>query len=150
MVNFATICLSHDRVIAMKLTIIRLQHFSEQDRSDIKKIWPQTETEVLEAQLDEQHQLYVARFNERLLAAVRVTLAGGNGQLSQLEVREVTRRRGVGLYLVEEVLAQNPQTVSWSVARDGTSEPAVIAAFMQAAGFVQPDGEWTYSSQQKA
>lgn len=148
MVNFATICLSHDRVIPMKLTIIRLQQLSEQDRSDLKKIWPQVETEVLEARLDEQHQLYAARFNDRLLAAVNVQIMAGKGRLSRLDVREVTRRRGVGLYLVEEVLAQNPAVQHWSVTQDGTSEPAVIAAFMQAAGFTQQNGEWAYNNQQ--
>lgn len=148
MVNFATICLSHVRVIPMKLTIIRLQQLSEQDRSDLKKIWPQVDAEVLEATLDAQHQLFAARFNDRLLAAVNVTIAASEGRLSLLDVREVTRRRGVGLYLVEEVLAQNPAVQHWSVAPDGTSESTVIAAFMQAAGFTQQNGEWTYSSQQ--
>ena len=150
MVNFATICLSHDRVILMKLTIIRLQQLSEQDRSDLKKIWPQADMATLEAQLDEQHRLYAARFNERLLAAVSVTIAGTQGQLSQLEVREVTRRRGVGLYLLEETLAQNADIAQWSVSNDGRSEPEVIAAFMQAAGFVQQDDRWVYSSQHRA
>ncbi len=148
MVNFATICLSHVRVIPMKLTIIRLQQFSEQDRSDLKKIWPELETQVLEATLNEQHQLYAARFNDRLLAAVNVEITDSEGRLSQLDVREVTRRRGVGLYLVEEVLAQNPAVQHWSVAGDGTSDPVVIAAFMQAAGFTQQNGEWAYNSQQ--
>lgn len=148
MVNFATICLSHDRVIPMKLTIIRLQQLSEQDRSDLKKIWPQVDVEALEATLDALHQLYAARFNDRLLAAVNVEITASEGRLSQLDVREVTRRRGVGLYLVEEVLAQNPAVQHWSVAEDGTSEPTVIAAFMQAAGFTQQNSEWTYISQQ--
>lgn len=142
MVNFATICLSHDRVIPMKLTIIRLQQLSEQDRSDLKKIWPQVDTEALEAQLNNQRRLYAARFNDRLLAAVRVDISGTKGMLSQLEVREVTRRRGVGLYLLEETLAQNADVTHWLVNNDGTSEPDVIAAFVQAAGFEQHNGEW--------
>ncbi len=142
MVNFATICLSHVRVIPMKLTIIRLQQCSEQDRSDLKKIWPQADIDALEAQLDDQFRLYAARFNDRLLAAVRVEVRTGQGKLSQLEVREVTRRRGVGLYLLEEVVAQNPDVAHWSVCIDGTSAPEVIAAFMQAGGFKQQNGEW--------
>lgn len=142
MVNFATICLSHDRVILMKLTIIRLQQLSEQDRSDIKKIWPQANIAALESELNEVKQLYAARFNDRLLAAVRVTLSGSAGEMQQLEVREVTRRRGVGLYLVQEVMAQNPQVAQWVMSQDGSSAQQVIAAFMQAAGFEQQDGGW--------
>ncbi|HBY5376980.1 TPA: aspartate 1-decarboxylase autocleavage activator PanM, partial [Klebsiella pneumoniae] len=56
----------------MKLTIIRLQHFSDQDRIDLGKIWPSQDLSTLT--LDENHRLYAARFNERLLGAVRVTL----------------------------------------------------------------------------
>lgn len=142
MVNFATICLSHDRVIPMKLTIIRLQQLSQQDRSDIKKIWPQADVEALAAQLDAQHRLYAARFNDRLLAAVQVGITAQKGRLSQLEVREVTRRRGVGLYLLEETLAQNPEVTQWSMDNDGSAQPEVIAAFMQSAGFTRQKGEW--------
>lgn len=119
----------------MKLTIIRLQQFSQQDHHDLKKIWPQVDPYTLEQQLDEQHQLYAARFNERLLAAVQLVISGNEGRLSQLEVREVTRRRGVGQYLLEDTLAQNPHITRWQVANDGDSSAEAIAAFMQAAGF---------------
>lgn len=130
----------------MKLTILRLPHLSAQDCIDVKKIWPDVEPDVLAAELSEHRQLYAARFNQRLLAAVRVTITGTQGRLSQLEVREVTRRRGVGLYLIEETLAQNPAIQRWSIADDGTSPPATIAAFMQAAKFERQAGEWVYNS----
>lgn len=119
----------------MKLTIIRLQHFLMQDHSDLQKIWPQADSDQLEQQLDERHRLYAARFNERLLAAVQVVITGNEGRLSQLMVREVTRRRGVGLYLLEDTLAQNPHVTRWQIANDGTDGAEAIAAFMQAAGF---------------
>ncbi|MBK0003120.1 aspartate 1-decarboxylase autocleavage activator PanM [Erwinia sp. S38] len=119
----------------MKLTIIRLQQFSLQDHSDLQKIWPQADSHALEQQLDDQHQLYAALFNERLLAAVQVVITGNEGRLSQLMVREVTRRRGVGLYLLEDTLAQNPHITRWQVANDGDDSAETIAAFMQAAGF---------------
>lgn len=78
----------------MKLTIIRLEKFSDQDRIDLQKIWPEYSPSSL--QVDDNHRIYAARFNERLLAAVRVTLSGTEGALDSLRVREVTRRRGVG------------------------------------------------------
>ncbi|HHO4449869.1 TPA: aspartate 1-decarboxylase autocleavage activator PanM [Escherichia coli] len=80
----------------MKLTIIRLENFSDQDRIDLQKIWPEYSPSSL--QVDDNHRIYAARFNERLLAAVRVTLSGTEGALDSLRVREVTRRRGVGQY----------------------------------------------------
>lgn len=126
----------------MKLTIIRLQQLSEQDRSDIRKIWPQSDIDALTARLDEHHQLYAARFNDRLLGAAIVLISATRARISQLEVREVTRRRGVGLYLLEDIQAQNPHVEHWSVAADGSSSPAVTSAFMQSAGFVRRVDEW--------
>ena len=124
----------------MKLTIIRLQHFSDQDRIDLWKIWPSQDLSTLT--LDENHRLYAARFNERLLGAVRVTLRGVEGELSDLCVREVTRRRGVGQYLVEETLRDNPAINSWRVADHGVEDRGVMAAFMQALGFSAQQNGW--------
>ena len=61
----------------MKLTIIRLENFSDQDRIDLQKIWP--EYSPFSLQVDDNYRIYAARFNERLLAAVRVTLSGTEG-----------------------------------------------------------------------
>ncbi|HBW0976144.1 aspartate 1-decarboxylase autocleavage activator PanM [Klebsiella pneumoniae] len=124
----------------MKLTIIRLQHFSDQDRIDLGKIWSSQDLSTLT--LDENHRLYAARFNERLLGAVRVTLRGVEGELSDLCVREVTRRRGVGQYLVEETLRDNPAINSWRVADHGVEDRGVMAAFMQALGFSAQQNGW--------
>ena len=123
----------------MKLTIIRLQHFSEQDRLDLAKIWPEYDIDTLA--LDDNHRIYAARFNERLLGAVRVTLAGTQATLDSLRVREITRRRGVGQYLMEETLADNAQASSWWMADIGVEDRGAMAAFMQALGFTaQADG----------
>lgn len=129
----------------MKLTIIRLQQLGTQDRIDLGKIWPGVDCDALENTLNENHRLYAARFNERLLAAVELDIRGTQGELSKLEVREVTRRRGVGQYLLEEVIAQNSSVTHWWIADDGTADQQVIAAFMQACGFrTQADG-WVYT-----
>lgn len=126
----------------MKLTIIRLKHLSAQDRLDLAKIWPGADLAMLEKSLDEQHQLYAAKFNDRLLAAVRATIKGTHGELEELMVREVTRRRGVGKYLLEEVLAQNPAITQWWIADAGFSDREAAAAFMQSGGFVAQVGGW--------
>ena len=62
----------------MKLTIVRLVTFSDQIIST-GKIWPEYSPSSLA--VDENHRIYAARFNERLLAAVRVTLSGTEGAL---------------------------------------------------------------------
>lgn len=129
----------------MKLTIIRLQQLSAQDRIDLGKIWPDVDIDALEQSLSENRRLYAARFNERLLAAVELAVRGTHGELLRLEVREVTRRRGVGRYLIEEVIAQNPSLNHWWIADDGKADQQIFAAFMQACGFrTQADG-WVYN-----
>ncbi|WP_213134174.1 aspartate 1-decarboxylase autocleavage activator PanM [Citrobacter sp. FP75] len=123
----------------MKLTIIRLENFSAQDHIDLGKIWPEYSASSLS--VDETHRIYAARFNERLLGAVRVTLSSTQGALDSLRVREITRRRGVGQYLIEEVIRENPDVSSWWMADVGVEDRGVMAAFMQALGFAaQADG----------
>ncbi|WP_336285428.1 aspartate 1-decarboxylase autocleavage activator PanM [Citrobacter arsenatis] len=123
----------------MKLTIVRLDNFSAQDLIDLGKIWPEYSASSLS--VDETHRIYAARFNERLLGAVRVTLSGTQGALDSLRVRDITRRRGVGQYLLEEVIRENPSVSSWWMADVGVEDRSVMAAFMQAVGFtVQADG----------
>ncbi|MDV7072650.1 aspartate 1-decarboxylase autocleavage activator PanM [Citrobacter werkmanii] len=123
----------------MKLTIVRLNNFSAKDLIDLGKIWPEYSASSLS--VDETHRIYAARFNERLLGAVRVTLSGTQGALDSLRVREITRRRGVGQYLIEEVIRENPSVSSWWMADVGVEDRSVMAAFMQALGFTaQADG----------
>lgn len=124
----------------MKLTIIRLTSFSEQDHIDLTKIWPEYSPASLH--IDDTHRIYAARFNDRLLAAVRVTLRGTEGVLDSLRVRDVTRRRGVGQYLVEEVMRDNPAMTSWWIADIGVEDRAVMAAFVQALGFTAQQDGW--------
>jgi GNAT superfamily N-acetyltransferase len=126
-------------MLLMKLTIVRLNNFSAQDLIDLGKIWPEYSASSLS--VDETHRIYAARFNERLLGAVRVTLSGTQGALDSLRVREITRRRGVGQYLIEEVIRENPGVSSWWMADVGVEDRSVMAAFMQALGFTaQADG----------
>ncbi len=69
----------------MKLTIIRLENFSDQDRIDLQRSGRSIPPSSL--QVDDNHRIYAARFNERLLAAVRITLSGTEGALDSLRVR---------------------------------------------------------------
>ena len=124
----------------MKLTIVRLNNFSAQDLIDLGKIWPEYSASSLS--VDETHRIYAARFNERLLGAVRVTLSGTQGALDSLRVRDITRRRGVGQYLIEEVIRENSDVSSWWMADVGVEDRSVMAAFMQALGFTAQENGW--------
>lgn len=125
----------------MKLTIQRITALTPQDRLDLAKVWPQVDISQLEVALSETQRLYAARFNDRLLAALQLEMSGTQGKISQLNVREVTRRRGVGQYLLEDTIAQNGEVADWWVADDGESDQEIRAAFMRACGFrAQADG----------
>lgn len=124
----------------MKLTIVRLDNFSDQDQIDLGKIWPEYSASSLS--VDETHRIYAARFNERLLGAVRVTLSGTQGALDSLRVRDITRRRGVGQYLIEEVIRENSDVSSWWMADVGVEDRSVMAEFMQALGFTAQENGW--------
>jgi len=125
----------------MKLTIQRIVSFTPQDRLDLARIWPQQDIAQLEQRLSDTQQLYAARFNDRLLGALQLEIRGTHGKISHLDVREATRRRGVGRYLLEETIASNPSQVHWWIADDGHADQAIRAAFMQACGFrAQVDG----------
>ena len=50
-------------------------------------------------------------------------------------MREVTRRRGVGQYLLEEVLRNNLGVSCWWMADAGVEDRGVMTAFMQALGY---------------
>jgi GNAT superfamily N-acetyltransferase len=128
-------------VFVMKLTIQRLTALTPQDRIDLGKVWPDLEMEKLEQGLSESHRLYAARFNDRLLAGLQLEISGIHGKVHRLAVRDVTRRRGVGQYLLEETIRQNGSIADWWIADDGSDDQQVRAAFMQACGFrAQSDG----------
>ncbi len=123
----------------MKLTIKKLTTLSAQDLIDLAKIWPEQTESDWQASLTNSRMLFAAVFNERILGAVKINLSGDHGELSDLFVREVTRRRGVGLYLIEDLQVQLPQVKSWEMKTDGD---AVTAAFMQACGFSLEGSVW--------
>ncbi|MBV4413096.1 aspartate 1-decarboxylase autocleavage activator PanM [Enterobacteriaceae bacterium YMB-R22] len=124
----------------MKLTIVRLRHLSEQDILDLTKIWPEYSPKTLT--MDDAHRIYAAKFNNRLLAAVKMTLRGAQAELDSLRVREATRRRGVGRYLLEELIRDNPGVNDWRMVDTGVEDRSVMAAFMQASGFRAQTGGW--------
>ncbi|AKP33917.1 aspartate 1-decarboxylase autocleavage activator PanM [Yersinia aleksiciae] len=128
----------------MKLTIERLTDLTHQDFIDLAKIWPEQQQASWQQWIIGGNPLFAARFNERLLGAVKVAVEGQEGKLQDLCVREVTRRRGVGLYLIEETLRQLPAVQCWALSDEQiTAENrAAITGFMQACGFSRSTQGW--------
>lgn len=73
---------------------------------------------------------------------MRVTLRGTEGAMDSLRVREVTRRRGVGHYLIEETIRDNPSMTEWWVMDIGVEDYNVMNAFMQTLGFAAQQDGW--------
>ncbi|HHQ4305411.1 TPA: aspartate 1-decarboxylase autocleavage activator PanM [Serratia fonticola] len=128
----------------MKLTIERLTSLSPQDLIDLGKIWPHQQPEQWLSWLEEGKALFAARFNERLLGAVKIEIAGQSAQLHDLLVREVTRRRGVGLYLMEDTQRQLPQVQHWQLDTTGLAarERGEVGNLMRACGFQAQGDCW--------
>ncbi|AJI94490.1 acetyltransferase domain protein [Yersinia ruckeri] len=128
----------------MKLTIERLADLSHQDLIDLAKIWPNQQASDWQSWIDAGQPLFAARFNERLLGAVKVRVRDEQAELQDLLVRAVTRRRGVGLYLIEEMLHQLPAIQHWQLSYSevpgvGHSE---MDQFMRACGFSSGAQGW--------
>ncbi|RLM26698.1 GNAT family N-acetyltransferase [Brenneria alni] len=130
----------------MKLTVECLTEFSHQDKIDLAKIWPHQNLDLLQAGLALDRRLFVARFNDRLLAGVMVEIKGEYAQLSDLVVRIETRRHGVGLYLIEEVLRQLPDIKEcWLATADHAAvDESVLGKFMISCGFSPVSGGWRF------
>ncbi|QIG07353.1 aspartate 1-decarboxylase autocleavage activator PanM [Proteus sp. ZN5] len=98
----------------MKLTIEKLTQLSEQDRIDLGKIWQDVRYQsALRNEISNENVLFVARFNERLLAACWVKLSDEKAVITDFMVRDVTRRRGVGHYLLTQCLSAYPDIDHW-------------------------------------
>ncbi len=66
-----------------------------------------------------------------------------DGALDSLRVREITRRRGVGQYLLEELMRDNPDITTWWMTDIGVEDREAMTAFMQTLGFIPQQGGWT-------
>ncbi|MEQ4922531.1 aspartate 1-decarboxylase autocleavage activator PanM [Proteus hauseri] len=117
----------------MKLTIEKLTQPSAQDQIDLAKIWQDERYQTaLTTPITNEKPLFIARFNERLLAACRVDLSGESALITDFMVREVTRRRGVGHYLLSQCLAAYPAITHWQAINLSIEEPdnSIANAFL--------------------
>ncbi|EPL6453789.1 MULTISPECIES: aspartate 1-decarboxylase autocleavage activator PanM [Providencia] len=132
----------------MRLTIIPLVNPTEHQYQDLDKIWPDQNKEKRIQPFDETNLIYAARFNDRLLAAAKVTINQTQGVIADFCVREVTRRRGVGLYLLQEILRVHPDVSVWQFNFGELDEKQVqvMHAFLTTCGFhaTSQTGIWEF------
>lgn len=131
----------------MKLAVECLSVFSDQDKIDLLKIWPHQNLELLQQELNADNRLFASRFNGRLMGALIVEIDGAYAEISDLMIREATRRRGVGLHLLQEVISQLPGVKEfWLTAADHANvNEVVLDHFMKSCGFLPVSGGWLYT-----
>tara|TARA_R110001583_G_scaffold1583_3_gene12343 strand:- start:23420 stop:23842 length:423 start_codon:yes stop_codon:yes gene_type:complete len=96
--------------------------------------------EVLTKRIDNPQSLFfVTLFNARHLGAIEVVVDNNSAHLSDLCVRDITRRRGVGKNLLREVekylIGKNIKTVILPLANIKDDEQAGVTLFMQTCGY---------------
>lgn len=128
----------------MRLTIEQLKYPSASELEDLSKIWPERSVaDFLQPQ--DENRWYVARFNQRLLAGLQVQIQSSEAVLTQIMVREATRRRGVGRYLLEETLRMNPDILHWQASAGHQPLSEAASQWLYACGFRLQHGCWSLS-----
>lgn len=128
----------------MRLTIELLQHPSPAELACLSKIWPE-KAEAYFMQYQGDIHWYVARFNHRLLAGLELHLRPSEAVITGIMVREATRRRGVGRYLLEEALRMNPDIHRWKACPDQLPLSEAASQFLYTCGFRPQQDHWFFS-----
>ena len=126
----------------MRLSLHCHHHWPQQPQllADLAKIFSPEQLQQLLAAVMAGGCLLTARFNERELAGALLQVDASQAQLSLLQVREVTRRRGVGRFLVDEAAHMAAASGASALQLVGVAG-APAEAFAQACG-CQPPAYW--------
>lgn len=126
----------------MRLSCFQACQVEPQLLLDLTKIYNMSLAQAQALVEDKSVPLYVAMFNERHLAACKIKQQEKTATLYDFTVREITRRRGVGKFLlsqVEKVLAEQGYTeVKLSV--PSSAEFDAFATFM---GYTFDQQQWS-------
>ncbi|MDF1693307.1 MAG: acetyl-CoA sensor PanZ family protein [Zhongshania sp.] len=115
----------------------------QQDSSDLEILYPGSSAKLVAEAAAGKLILFGGRFNGRLLAACTLTpIFGGDYQLAQLSVREVTRRRGVARQLIIQAMKQLPPDLK-CISADLRKGPELINLFSEL-GFSANNTIWQW------
>lgn len=133
----------------MRLSVFHPETINSQLLIDLKKIyapaWSATQLtdEALNALIAQnQPSLYVAMFNQRHIAGAQLMIESNRASLSHFVVRDLTRRRGVGRYLLSqlEAIAQQQGGTEIEVILNETEK--AFSEFLVAMGYQEQQGKW--------
>ncbi|MCM2681039.1 acetyl-CoA sensor PanZ family protein [Echinimonas agarilytica] len=131
----------------MRLTISPLTQLTPEVFSDLNKLSFATDeatslTWLEQALAQDSAQLWIATFNDKCIGLVLLEQDGQEYWLNYIEVREATRQRGVGTFLLQQALLQLPKG---SVVKAECPETSSIAKFLKHMVWTQYNpGSWSF------
>ena len=134
----------------MRLSVFIADTLSTQLTIDLQKIYlnllPEQllTTQALAPELaDSASQWFVTMFNERHIGAVKVHKTDNHAALSQLCIRDITRRRGVGKNLLREVekslISQGVNKIQYDLQEVSKDELLATHAFLLDCNYIITD-----------
>lgn len=131
----------------MRLSVFIANTLSIQLVIDLQKIYlghlpPQSLTEQAIANELAQTKscLYVTMFNERHIGAVKVQLDATQATLSQLTIRDLTRRRGIGKNLLKQIetslVAKGIKQIEYDLKEVVEEQCFATQAFLSDSGYI--------------
>ncbi|TEW53545.1 aspartate 1-decarboxylase autocleavage activator PanM [Psychromonas sp. RZ22] len=134
----------------MRLSVFIANTLSTQLVIDLQKIYlnylvEDSLTQQAIQQLLEQDstRLYVTMFNERHIGAVKVQTKATQATLSQLCIRDITRRRGVGKNLLKQIEstlhAEGIEQIQYNLQEVAKDEYLSTQAFLMNSGYIIKD-----------
>ena len=129
----------------MRLSVFIAEQPSTQLIIDLKKIYlnylPESEiTESKISEILEKSSLFMTMFNERHIGAVKVEKNSTTATLSQLCIREITRRRGIGKNLLKQIekqlITDGMTEIKYNLQEVKENEHSATKAFLTDSGYI--------------
>ena len=130
----------------MRLSVFIANTVSTQLVIDLQKIYANylpeaslTEQALAELITQSPSRLYMTMFNERHIGAVKVQINATQATLSQLTIRDLTRRRGVGKNLLKQLekslTAEGMTDIEYNLKEVAEVELLATQAFLSDSGY---------------
>lgn len=95
----------------MRLSASQLSQLTPEILHDLSRLGLPVPSEAIAGWLEHAGQAWIATFNNKVIALAIAHQSGMDYTLDFLSVREATRRRGVGCYLLQELTNALPDSV---------------------------------------
>ncbi len=130
----------------MRLSVFIANTVSTQLVIDLQKIYANylpeaslTDQALAELITQSSSRLYMTMFNERHIGAVKVQINATQATLSQLTIRDLTRRRGVGKNLLKQLekslTAEGMTDIEYNLKEVAEVELLATQAFLSDSGY---------------